>query len=99
MAERSKMVITKSEEMSNQLQAQSNDLLELKTLVTTMTKSIEDLKTNLTGKIDKLAETTSTLENRIDKVNTDITVDCSMVVDLTLRSMEFPRTSVMTLSS
>ena len=72
MAERSKMVITKSEELSNQLQAQSNDLLELKTLVTTMTKAVDDLKTNLTGKIDKLTDTTSTLENRIDKVNTDI---------------------------
>ena len=69
------MVLTKSEEFSNQLSSQSQEISELKTLITEMKSMVGDLKSTLTAKIDTLTDKTTTLEKRIDKVNTDISSD------------------------
>ena len=53
------MVVTKSEEIANQL--------------TGLTTLVETMNTNLTGKIDTLTDTASALNERIDKVNIDLT--------------------------
>ena len=78
MAESSKMVLTKSEEFSNQLSQQSVEIGEIKTL-------ISSLGVTLNQKIDGLNKTTAALEGHIDQVSKDITNKVDQL-DINVRS-------------